>query len=100
RESKANPYFNLFEENSNGYLVKSKEGNFLRRQDCPAIYEYNGNLYLISIESLKDREISQFEKITKIVNNTKICNIDIDTQDEWDEAVLLIKKYLERNEIL
>ncbi len=34
-ESKTNPYFNLFEEDENGYLNKSKPGIILRRQDMP-----------------------------------------------------------------
>ena len=43
-ESKANPYFNLFEENEEGLLKKSKLGNYTRRQDCPVVYAYNGSI--------------------------------------------------------
>jgi len=53
-ESKANPYFNLFEEDSSGFLKKSKIGNFERRQDCPKTYEYNGSMYLIRTDKLKN----------------------------------------------
>ncbi|HRZ75270.1 MAG TPA: acylneuraminate cytidylyltransferase family protein, partial [Flavobacterium sp.] len=42
KETKANPYYNLFEEDSGGFLKKSKEATFNRRQDCPAVWQYNG----------------------------------------------------------
>ena len=35
KETSSNPYYVLFEENENGFLRKSKEGSFTRRQDCP-----------------------------------------------------------------
>ncbi len=54
KETKANPYFTLFEESADGYLAKSKhlEG-ISRRQDAPSVYQYNGALYIISANSLR-----------------------------------------------
>jgi len=37
KETKANPYYTLFEENEAGCLVPSKSGRFNRRQDCPPV---------------------------------------------------------------
>ena len=48
-KTKANPYFVLFEEDENGYLQKSKKGNFIRRQDAPEVWEYNGAIYIICL---------------------------------------------------
>lgn len=92
KESKANPYFNLFEENEEGLLKLSKSSNSVRRQDCPNIYEYNGAFYLIDTRSLKKNEMRDFQKIHKVINNESIYNIDIDTPDDWERAELLIKK--------
>ena len=44
RESKANPYFNLFEEEE-GYLKKSKPGNYIRRQEAPRYGNTTSHLY-------------------------------------------------------
>ena len=49
KETKSNPYYILREENKDGWLVKSKDGNFTRRQDCPKVYEINGATYIISV---------------------------------------------------
>ncbi|MDZ7742750.1 MAG: hypothetical protein U5Q03_13640 [Bacteroidota bacterium] len=53
KETKPNPYFSLFEENKQGYIEKSKKGNFTRRQDCPKAWEFNGAIYFINIQTLR-----------------------------------------------
>lgn len=79
--SKANPYFNLFEENNNGMLLKSINSNYTRRQDCPITYEYNGAIYVINIKSLKEKGIQQFDKIKKYVMDD-ISSLDIDEPED------------------
>lgn len=80
--SKENPYFNLFEENKMGYIVKSKKNNFDRRQDCPEVYAYNGSMYLINIKSLMNCKIQEFKKIKKILMPEK-QSVDIDSMADW-----------------
>lgn len=89
-ESKANPYFNLMEEQANGMLVKSKAANFVTRQTVPKVYELNGAIYLISVASLLSKPIAQFETIAKYVMS-KEDSIDIDDQKDWDYATYLIE---------
>jgi len=79
--AKENPYFTLFEED-NGFLQKSKLGNFSRRQDCPNVYALNGSMYLINIEALKRCRISEFNKIKKIVMPEE-RSVDIDNSADW-----------------
>lgn len=90
KEAKSNPYFNLFEENESGYLVKSKAMKVGRRQDCPSIWELNGAIYIINVKSLRNSD--SFESFTKIVkyimNDTS--SIDIDTKFDWHIAEYLI----------
>jgi CMP-N-acetylneuraminic acid synthetase len=42
-----NPYFNMVEENSNGYfdVVKKQNDNILSRQSAPRVYELNASFY-------------------------------------------------------
>ena len=75
--SKANPYFNLFEENNYGMLRKSINSNYTRRQDCPITYEYNGAIYVINIKSLKEKGIIHFNNIKKYVMD-EVSSLDID----------------------
>ena len=47
KESHDSPYFNLFEENSNGYLSKSKDSAATRRQDSPKVFSINGSIKVV-----------------------------------------------------
>ena len=91
--AQANPYFNLFEEAPDGFLTPSKPGNFSRRQDCPAVYEYNGAIYVMNVQSLKNGPPGTFSKIIKYVMNEE-DSLDIDTNIDWivAEAILSQKK--------
>lgn len=90
KEAKSNPYFTLFEENEKGYLYQSKFGNYTRRQDCPKVYEYNGAIYVINIESLKKNRMAQFSKIKKYIMSDE-ASIDIDTPLDWKIAEMILK---------
>jgi CMP-N,N'-diacetyllegionaminic acid synthase len=82
KESAANPYYTLREENENGWLVKSKEGNFTRRQDCPKVYELNGAIYIINVKTLKQKALGEFTKVRKYLMDEKSSH-DIDTPFDW-----------------
>ena len=90
KETDANPYYVLKEENEQGYLESSKPGNFTRRQDCPKVWELNGAIYIINVQSLKEGPISKFSKIKKYVMD-EYSSIDIDNEIDW----LVAEKFLE-----
>lgn len=88
---KENPYFVLFEENKEGFLVKSRSKNFDSRQECPKFYFINGSMYLINIESIKNSKIVDFKKIKKFIM-TDDLSLDIDTAFDFDFAEYLLIK--------
>jgi len=90
KEAKGNPYYNLFEEEK-GLLKKSKKGQYVRRQDVPKVYEYNGAIYVIRIESLKSNTISSFGNVKKYVMD-EISSMDLDNHLDWKICELLIKE--------
>ena len=91
KKSKENPYFTLFEESKSGFLERSKKGNFQRRQDCPDVFAFNGSMYLMKVSALKNRTISEFRKIKKIVMPEE-RSIDIDTIADWTLAEFYLNK--------
>ena len=92
KETKANPYYILFEEDSNGYLKKTKEANFTRRQDCPKVWEYNGAIYIINVKALKEKTISQFTKVCKFEMD-ETSSHDIDTLLDWKIAEIILQDF-------
>lgn len=90
-EVSANPYYNCFEEDENGYLHISKgDGSLTRRQDAPKCWEYNGAIYVINPESLKKMPLGKFTKRVKYVMD-KIYSVDLDTPSDWIIAEAIIK---------
>ena len=75
---------NIVYENENDYLIKIKETNILN-YDQNKIYQLNGAIYIIKVDSLKTNEISEFSKVKKFMMK-KINSVDIDTIQEWNAA--------------
>ncbi|MBU2948252.1 cytidylyltransferase domain-containing protein [Zobellia uliginosa] len=94
-ESKANPYFVLFEENEQGYLQNSKKGSFSRRQDCPQVWEFNGAIYIMNVRALKSKRLSEFTKRAKYVMD-EISSHDLDTPLDWLVAKAIIEEKHEK----
>lgn len=95
KESKSNPYYNLFEEDQDGYLAKSKKAYFTRRQDCPKVWEFNGAIYIINVGSLKAKPISDFKKIVKYEMDD-VTSHDIDTLADFKFAAFMISEGVKR----
>ena len=89
KETNSNPYYVLFEEDSKGFLAKSKKGNFTRRQDCPKVWEYNGAIYLINPNSIQKYSIGDFNKVIKYEMD-EWSSHDIDNVLDWKIAEALI----------
>lgn len=90
REASSNPYYNIFEEDPNGFLRISKgNGKYTRRQDAPKVWEYNGAVYVINVESLSRLPMSDFSHIRKYEMDP-IHSLDLDTLFDWKIAELLI----------
>jgi N-acylneuraminate cytidylyltransferase len=90
--TKSNPYYVLMEENENGYLEKSKAGNFLNRQAAPVVFEINGAIYLCHTKSLnKYSSFGEFRKVKKYLMDD-IYSVDIDTELDWKYAEFLVQK--------
>lgn len=90
-KSHTNPYYDLFEEDENKYLKKSKKGYFTRRQDCPQVFGFNGAIYVINPNSLKKMPFLKFQRIKKY-EMTDLESLDLDTQLDWDFAEFLIQE--------
>jgi CMP-N,N'-diacetyllegionaminic acid synthase len=94
KETEANPYYVLFEENAQGYLEASKKlsSTVTRRQDAPKVYEYNGAVYIINVVAFREREkLSNFSIIQKYEMDA-LHSLDLDTPLDWAYAEFLLEK--------
>lgn len=92
KQAATNPYYNAFETDENGFLHISKgEGNFTRRQDAPKVWEYNGAVYVINVESLRKMPLGKFTRRRMYEMNAD-HSIDLDTPTDWLIAETLISQ--------
>ncbi len=90
KETRSNPYYVLFEEDEDGFLKKSKQSSFTRRQDCPKVWEYNGAIYVINVASLNEKPVGAFDKIIKYEMD-EVSSLDLDTPFDWYVAETVFK---------
>lgn len=88
----ANPYYNLFESDSEGYLHISKgDGLITRRQDAPEVLQYNGAVYVINPDSIKQMQLGEFKRRIPY-KMSAARSIDLDTMADWLRAEYLFAK--------
>jgi len=90
KETRSNPYYVLYEENEAGFLKKSKEANITRRQDCPKVWEFNGAVYVVNVNSLLEKSLSGLDKVVKYEMDEQSSH-DIDTMFDWKVAETLLQ---------
>lgn len=91
-EAKANPYYNAFEADHEGFLRISKgDGKITRRQDAPHVWEYNGAVYVITVDSLFKGPFSTFKKIVPYPMSPS-KSLDLDTPEDWTIAEILFSR--------
>ena len=91
-KSDANPYYNLFETDPEGFLHVSKgDGTFTRRQDAPEVWKYNGAVYVMTVKSLRESPIGLFKKVVPYIMPAS-RSVDLDTPEDWIMAELLYQR--------
>ena len=94
KSATCNPYYDGFEEDSNGLLYVSKgDGSIERRQDAPDVWQQNGSIYVINPVSLMEKGLSGFTRIRKYAMD-EFYSVDIDNPFDWKVAELVISEKL------
>lgn len=89
-EASANPYYNCFETDSTGHLHISKgDGLLTRRQDAPKAWEYNGAVYVINPQSIREMPLGKFPRRLPYVM-VREDSLDIDAPLDLEIARILL----------
>ena len=90
-EAHRNPYFNMVEEGSDGFVRLVKEGCFSTRQAAPKVYDMNASIYVWWKKVLKEGK-KIFLKKTKAFVMPKERSIDIDDNIDFKIAEILMEE--------
>ena len=88
-EARENPYYTLMEEDKEGFLQKSKQSNFTRRQDCPSVWNINGAIYIFPKNEFMKGGFDTLSKRKFVMN--ALASIDLDSPSDWTIAESLLK---------
>lgn len=90
-EASSNPYYNCFEEDKEGFLHASKgDGLITRRQDAPKAWEYNGAVYVIDPQSIREMPLGAFPRRIPYPMSRE-DSVDIDSPIDLTVARALIQ---------
>ncbi len=91
-EASSNPYYNCFEIDAvSGFLRISKgDGHYIRRQDAPHLWEYNGAVYVINPKSIRKMPLGAFPRCVPC-EMPRYRSIDLDTPIDWAIAEMIMK---------
>lgn len=92
KKASTNPYYNCYSVNKDGFLQKFIQTDIKiqgRQTPFPNIYEKNGSVYVINIDSLKKHKINEFEKVL-FFEMDDVYSVDLDEPLDWiiAEAIL------------
>lgn len=92
-EVTANPYYNCFEADAGtGFLRISKgEGRYVRRQDAPKAWEFNGAVYVINPDSIRRLAFGDMNRRLP-VEMPRDRSIDIDSAIDFLIAETLLRQ--------
>ena len=94
RSASCNPYYDGFEEDSEGLLTISKGNGIIeRRQDAPNVWQQNGSIYVINPKSLMEKGMARFTRIRKYVMDD-LHSVDLDNMIDWKFAEFILKEDL------
>lgn len=94
-KARKNPYFNMVEEDSDGFakICKKPDSTVFCRQSAPAVYDMNASIYMFDREFLLDENNrSVFSGRTKIYVMDDESAFDIDREIDLNIVEYLIKE--------
>jgi N-acylneuraminate cytidylyltransferase/CMP-N,N'-diacetyllegionaminic acid synthase len=91
--ARRSPYFNLVEENEEGFVKLAKQANnrVVRRQDAPKCFDMNASIYVWKRDILID-DPKVFYSDTKIFEMPEERSLDIDSPLDFDIVRFLMEK--------
>jgi CMP-N,N'-diacetyllegionaminic acid synthase len=84
-----NPYFNMVEQQPNGYYSLVKKGDFLTRQSTPKVFEMNASFYIFRRSFFDNTYTTTISDRSLIYEVPHIC-FDLDHQMDFDFMEFLI----------
>jgi CMP-N,N'-diacetyllegionaminic acid synthase len=84
-----NPICVSFIENKQGHLQRLFGEESTLRQEVPEVYNYNGAIYIMNVQSLKAGSYNSFKNTHKYIMDSE-SSLDLDTTFDWELMEFII----------
>jgi CMP-N,N'-diacetyllegionaminic acid synthase len=84
-----NPYFNMVEENENGFFSLCKKGTFLSRQTAPKVFDMNASFYFYRRRFFEEGFATVFTDKTLVFEVPHLC-FDLDHPIDFEFMSFLL----------
>jgi len=85
-----NPYFNMVEQNKDGFCSLCKEGMFLSRQTAPEVFELNASFYIYTAAFFKQDQPKVINAYSLLFPITHMC-FDLDHSIDFEFMGFLLE---------
>ncbi|WP_332029718.1 acylneuraminate cytidylyltransferase family protein [Kaistella sp.] len=85
-----NPYFNMVEENQNGFYELCKKGEFLTRQSAPRVFDMNASFYIFKNKFFAENHKTVITDKSLIYEVPHLC-FDLDHQIDFEFMSFLLE---------
>ncbi|WP_436414232.1 cytidylyltransferase domain-containing protein [Petrimonas sp.] len=85
-----NPYFNMVEEQENGFVSLCKQGNFLTRQSAPKVYDMNASFYIYRSDFFKEKQSRVITDRSIVYEVPHLC-FDLDHPIDFEFMAYLLE---------
>ena len=98
RQAQDNPYFNMVERGADGRVALCKGKGSVRRQDSPAVYAFNGSIYVWHRAALAQAAVDGLWSVELGVYEMPLWkSVDIDDLDDFEYAEWLYHRHNRTN---
>lgn len=85
-----NPYFNMVEENQNGFYELCKKGEFLTRQSTPRVFDMNASFYIFKNKFFAENHKTVITDKSLVYEVPHLC-FDLDHQIDFEFMSYLLE---------
>lgn len=86
-----NPYFNMVEQQEDGYYGLVKKGKFLTRQSAPKVYELNASFYFYRRSFFQRKDMATINNRSLVYVMPHLC-FDLDHEHDFEFMEFLLEK--------
>jgi CMP-N,N'-diacetyllegionaminic acid synthase len=95
-DARRNPYFNMVQQNADGWYEKVIQSSYVARQQAPSIYDMNASMYAFRSQFLKQSK-KLFDANINVIHMIDTAVLDIDNEHDLVLMQVVARHFYDQN---